>query len=123
MFAPRFYTSIITATIESSSFNVINIEIFPPNFSHTYISIQVDSLSCRPNYYSPICQPVDAITNILFSSGTTGRIIIIILISHAHNHNCTSSLRRTIDNLAYRMVQNRRTKSYIMDPTFSNSIC
>lgn len=28
----------------------------------------------RPNYYSPVYQPVDAVTNILFSSGTTGRI-------------------------------------------------
>ncbi|KAJ4830623.1 putative acyl-activating enzyme 18, peroxisomal [Turnera subulata] len=26
----------------------------------------------RPNFYSPVYQPVDAITNILFSSGTTG---------------------------------------------------
>lgn len=26
----------------------------------------------RPNYYSPVYQPVDSLTNILFSSGTTG---------------------------------------------------
>ncbi|XP_011089734.1 probable acyl-activating enzyme 18, peroxisomal [Sesamum indicum] len=26
----------------------------------------------RPNYYSPVYQPVDSVTNILFSSGTTG---------------------------------------------------
>ncbi|XP_015878808.2 probable CoA ligase CCL12 [Ziziphus jujuba] len=26
----------------------------------------------RPNYYSPIYQPIDSVTNILFSSGTTG---------------------------------------------------
>ena len=74
----------------------------------------------RSNYYSPIYQPIDSVTNILFSSGTTGKNIVRLI----YTIICTvpqQFFKPVI--LVFLLALVRRTKSYSMDTTCSNSIC
>ncbi|CAA2933392.1 probable acyl-activating enzyme 18, peroxisomal isoform X1 [Olea europaea subsp. europaea] len=49
----------------------INVRLRNQDLSWKALLSSVDHLS-RCNYYSPVYQPIDTVTNILFSSGTTG---------------------------------------------------
>ncbi|KAJ9697766.1 hypothetical protein PVL29_007065 [Vitis rotundifolia] len=49
----------------------VNVQLREQDLSWKDFLSRADHLP-RPNYYSPVYQPIDAVTNILFSSGTTG---------------------------------------------------
>ena len=53
---------------------LLPIVLYPTTFQPIIMMI---SPLCRPNYFNPIYQPVDSTTNILFSSGTTGKKVIL----------------------------------------------
>lgn len=44
--------------------------VYHPKNSEMYFACE----NCRINYYTPVDAPVEAFTNILFSSGTTGKL-------------------------------------------------
>ena len=78
-------------------------------------------LTCRPNYCSPFYQPIDSVTNILFSSGTTGWKVV---------GRVTYSLTVLMIYLCFMhyfffffFAYTRRSKSHTVDPSISYSMC
>lgn len=72
----------------------------------------------RPNSYFPVHQSIDSVTNILFSSGTTGKISLLRL--------CSLFLAVAFVQLVHSVIpfaSVRRSKSNTLDSPVSHSMC
>ncbi|KAL0369929.1 UNVERIFIED_CONTAM: putative acyl-activating enzyme 18, peroxisomal [Sesamum angustifolium] len=70
----------------------------------------------RPNYYSPVYQPVDSVTNILFSSGTTGEPKAIPW-SHLSPIRSADSWAHLMSNWRHLLLANKFRMGYGSDST------